>query len=782
MRRRMLWGTLTALLVLLVLPATGSARTGGATPQDHNGNRIFDDLDRKIGSLGAGDSVEAIVLFKGGSSRSQIAAAQSAVGSFRTIYQYQMLSGVAGEFTVGQIRALAARAQTLQIQLNATVDFHMDTARASYGVDKAIPDFGHDGNNESGSCPGARDYCKDDVVVAVIDGGVDYYHPDLDGGKVIAGINCSTGVCDPIYSYFDGSGHGTASAGIIAGEGDVSPQHRGVAPGAGLVAVKVGSSGTTVAALDAAIEWTIANRDTYGIEVMNMSLAAAPPSDGTESSSRLTNRAAAAGILPVSAAGNRGPDPATVGLPGTAKYSLTVGGMSEPRDVEGGFAPGFSLYSGSSRGPTADGRLKPDVLGPATDVTTTSPGGDYRTSSGTSVASPFVAGVAALALDANPSLKPSGTACATDDLSVECADGVIDGSMDTRLKNLITSTAVDWGISGPDNEYGHGRVDAYAVMQAATGLPGSGGPPVPAHTFFSGTLDTGGVAEHSISVSTLDFPIAATMLMIDRAGGATTPDFKVELVDPSGSVVATGRQDYNLRQEDFGFTPATTGTYRVRVLSMAGSGPYWLDVSYPGDGSAPPPPPASPPLMPTGLSATARSSTQIDLSWADVADETGYKVQRSLDGVSGWAQVGTTSADITTFANTGLSASTTYYYRVIAYNGVGDSTPSATASAKTAADTVAPSTPTNLKATSGKAKITLTWTASTDSGGSGLKGYKVFRSTTSTGTYTQIAAPTTTSYTDTAVTKGKTYWYYVVAYDNAGNHSPASAKVSGKPT
>jgi fibronectin type 3 domain-containing protein len=75
----------------------------------------------------------------------------------------------------------------------------------------------------------------------------------------------------------------------------------------------------------------------------------------------------------------------------------------------------------------------------------------------------------------------------------------------------------------------------------------------------------------------------------------------------------------------------------------------------------------------------------------------------------------------------------------------------------------------------------LSWKASTDSGGSGLAGYKVFRSTSSTGTFVQIGTATTTSYADPTL-KGITYWYYVVAYDKAGNNSTASSKVSGKAT
>ena len=93
-------------------------------------------------------------------------------------------------------------------------------------------------------------------------------------------------------------------------------------------------------------------------------------------------------------------------------------------------------------------------------------------------------------------------------------------------------------------------------------------------------------------------------------------------------------------------------------------------------------PPPSAPAAPTGLTATGISASQINLSWNGSSGATSYKIQRSPDGSTGWTQVGTSSS--TTFSDTGLSAATTYFYRVIASNSVGDSPPSSTASARTA--------------------------------------------------------------------------------------------------
>jgi len=100
--------------------------------------------------------------------------------------------------------------------------------------------------------------------------------------------------------------------------------------------------------------------------------------------------------------------------------------------------------------------------------------------------------------------------------------------------------------------------------------------------------------------------------------------------------------------------------------------------------------PADPPLAPSGLTATATGSSVIDLAWTDNSDdETGFKIERSLNGSTGWTQIGTAAADATSYSDTGLSSGTAYYYRVRAYNTYGNSAYSASANDTTdAAPTV----------------------------------------------------------------------------------------------
>jgi hypothetical protein len=124
-------------------------------------------------------------------------------------------------------------------------------------------------------------------------------------------------------------------------------------------------------------------------------------------------------------------------------------------------------------------------------------------------------------------------------------------------------------------------------------------------------------------------------------------------------------------------TASPNGVYRYGSSgfpkSTYGASNYWVDPIYV----------VKAPAAPTGLVATTASSSKINLSWNDVAQETSFKIQRSLDGSTNWTQIAITPAGVITYSDTGLSPGTTYYYRVLASNPGGDSTPSSVASATT---------------------------------------------------------------------------------------------------
>ena len=130
-----------------------------------------------------------------------------------------------------------------------------------------------------------------------------------------------------------------------------------------------------------------------------------------------------------------------------------------------------------------------------------------------------------------------------------------------------------------------------------------------------------------------------------------------------------------------GLSSSTQYFYRVRATNAGGNSS--------NSGTASGTTLAGPPSAPTGLTAAALSGSEIRLNWTDTAsNETGFQIDRSLDGTTGWAQVGTVGSNVTTFTNTGLTVSTTYFYRVRSVSAGGQSANSATANATTTTQTV----------------------------------------------------------------------------------------------
>jgi len=299
-------------------------------------------------------------------------------------------------------------------------------------------------------------------VIAVVDSGIDTGASGLsDQGKVVKRVDFSpaTSNCSDA-GYLDPLGHGTHVASIAAGAATgVDPTLAGVAPGAHLVDVRVfacdGSAMTSN--IDAALSWILTNHNTYGITVANMSLGSpGSDQDGRDTTSILVNRLVAAGVSVVIASGNEGDAAASIYSPGTAQWATTVGSVGA-----GPYGSFLSYFS--SRGPIA-GRPGIDLLAPGSSITAAksrSYGGAETaiTLSGTSMASPYVAGLTALVREANPAVKPHGTACS---VSVSCPEGVVNATMtDGILTSIATS---DWFTPGIDDISGAGLVDASATV------------------------------------------------------------------------------------------------------------------------------------------------------------------------------------------------------------------------------------------------------------------------------------------------------------------------------
>jgi hypothetical protein len=176
----------------------------------------------------------------------------------------------------------------------------------------------------------------------------------------------------------------------------------------------------------------------------------------------------------------------------------------------------------------------------------------------------------------------------------------------------------------------------------------------------------------------------------------------------------------------------------------------------------------SPPIAPSGLSASAISQTRIDLSWTDnSSDETGFKIERSPNGTSGWTQIDTVGAGVTSYSDNSLGCSTPYYYRVRAYSAYGDSGFSNIDSATTDACS-GPTAPSDLTVTGASSdRIDLGWTDNS----SDEDGFKIWRSPNGATGWTQVGTvgADVTTFSDTTVVAGSTYYYRVNAYNAAGD-------------
>jgi serine protease AprX len=226
---------------------------------------------------------------------------------------------------------------------------------------------------------------------------------------------------------------------------------------------------------------------------------------------------------------------------------VTVGAM---RDVG---ENGWTLAPFSSRGPTLDGRIKPEIVAPGIRITAARAGSANRfdTYSGTSMAAPFVAGAAALLLSANPGL------------TVE------------DVKDALLETAQDWGVTGPDVDYGHGRLSVYRAVQRVSGLWGRA-PDNPTHAVTGGELEEEEETWFRFRVADPSKPIGLTLILTDYTEDYY--DLDLYLFDEKGNQLAAS---YNIsRQETVNYRPRRAGIYYIQVVSVEGSGSFILDASW----------------------------------------------------------------------------------------------------------------------------------------------------------------------------------------------------------
>jgi subtilisin len=342
------------------------------------------------------------------------------------------------------------------------------------------------------------------VKVAIIDSGIDYTHPDL-VSNYAGGYDFVNNDADPS----DDNKHGTHVAGIIAGlDNDLGVI--GVAPEAAIYALKVlGADGSgSFSNMIAALQWAVDNH----IQITNNSYGSAQ-SPGFAVQTAFDN-AAAGGMLHIAAAGNSGTCAGTgdnVLYP--ARYASVIAvAATDSADV----SPCFS-----STGP------KVELAAPGAAVNSTIPGGGYEVLSGTSMASPHVAGTAALVM------------------STVVADTNGNGRINDEVRQILISTAHDLGNPGRDTWYGYGLVDAAAAVQ----------PPAPPQPGVAVTVGTDKVSY----TSGVDTAVRLTTTVKDENGAV--------VVGLSGAAFVTAL-DGVVRPVNFVET-ATPGTYSG-MMSLTG--------------------------------------------------------------------------------------------------------------------------------------------------------------------------------------------------------------------
>ncbi len=275
------------------------------------------------------------------------------------------------------------------------------------------------------------------VTVALIDTGADANHETLTH-KIVAFQDFVNNQTTP----YDDNGHGTHCASLVAGD-----MGTGVAPGAKLVVIKVMDRDGACYLSDAlkALDWCLENKDRYGIRVVSFSVGGENPSDGSSLLDEACDRMVEEGLVMCVAAGNSGPASSSIVIPGDAENVITVGAI----DSSG------LIFDLSSRGPTAKGETKPDLVTLGVDVVSALAGSRNGQSSvsGTSMAVPQVSGASAILLEDRPDLGPAD------------------------VKRILLKTADDLGPSGKDNLYGYGALNLTRALASIDAPPAGLTPP-----------------------------------------------------------------------------------------------------------------------------------------------------------------------------------------------------------------------------------------------------------------------------------------------------------------
>ena len=642
-----------------------------------------------------------IVTLKNDVAPRAFATAEAATGSQILSVYTSAINGFAAVLDASALERLAKDPSVASIEQDRVVVLQGDQVDPPWGLDRVDQRSGTRNSRYSYTNTGTE------VTAYVIDTGILASHIDF-GGRVGTGYT----VYSDSYGTTDCNGHGTHVAGTIGGS------TYGIAKAVSLIPIRVLScSGTGyTSGVIAGINWAISDHASYTPAVANMSLGG---SYSAALNSAVAN-ATADGIVFAVAAGNSNANACSFS-PASEPTAITVGaiGGSDDRasftnygscvDV---FAPGVSIMSATIASSSASRML-----------------------SGTSMASPHVAGAAALLLQSDPTATPA------------------------QIAALIVDSATPDAITG----LAAGSPNLVLYTGAAIVSPNPVAPSVP-----TSLTAVGGVTQASLSWT------APT-----QSGSADVTDYVVEYSSDSGSTWAEFDDGMSTSTDATvtGLTNGTTYQFRVKAVSSGGtSEPSATATAIVGVPSAP-----------TSLSATPLGLS-VRLTWTAPTQNGGsaitdYVAQFSADSGATWSTFSDSISTSTTTTVTGLTNGLTYQLRVSAVNSVGTSAYSSLVIAVPWAASL-PSAPLDLAIASyGLNQVGLSWTIPATNGGATITDYLIEYSSSSGSTWTTFIDLVTSSRsaTVTDLVSGSSYIFRVSARNSAGTGDPSVVSAVVRP-
>ncbi|MFM8625326.1 MAG: S8 family serine peptidase [Actinomycetota bacterium] len=744
----------------------------------------------------AGDVIPGRWIVQFSSETAASTAAASLAGSVNASFT-DAIDGFVADLTDGQVTTLRSNPSVVSIEPDRVVVVDDTQSNATWGLDRI----------DQRSLPLDMRYTFDQtgagVTAYIIDTGVYSAHNEFTG-RMSAGY---TAISDGKGTE-DCHGHGTHVAGTVAGT------TYGVAKRATVVPVRVlGCTGSgSFSGVIAGLDWIVGHHQPGAPAVANMSLGGGFSGTVNAAVSRATDD----GVTVVVAAGNSNVNACTAS-PASAASAITVGATTstdarasfsnwgECLDV---FAPGSSILSAY--------HLLNGVLNPAAT----------RIMSGTSMASPHVAGVAALYLSTNPSATPATVAST---LSAAATPGIVTNP-GTGSPNLLSysasfAAAPPSAPSAPSNlqatagnaraslmwsappAWGSGVVSDYIVefstdfgaswtvfadgVSTATAATVTGLVNGAVHWFRVKAVNSAGTGAASNTANATPFapvvPGAPRSLVATAGtqrvtltwtapltdGGAAITDYVIDVSTNLGSTWVRAADAVSTATSALisPLSPGVTHTFRVAAVNSVGTG------TFSGSASAIPWAPNAP-SVPRSLGASPQLNA-LYVSWTAPSSDGGaaidaYLVDWSVDGGTTWQGLVTLSSGTRWTTLSPLAGGTAHVVRVRATNGFGTS-PAATVSATPTAPSV-PSVPRSLWVNAGYNSASLYWMRPSSNGGSAVTGYRIEWSTDAGATWPNatVVAPTQTSTRIDSLVGGQRHHFRVVAINAIGASAPTA--------